>query len=145
MSDDEHDPKYPLFYKMQQNLDGEVHVLTPIKIALENNQIRALNSIIEYIVQHQNHYAFSFLFQDTLISLLQKGIKVTRLLQSDIFEHNFELEQWPAIHTDKESMMRPYSGSIFQLKDQYSNVFSEVPDVQQSSQNNDGNEDPTIK
>lgn len=58
----EHDPRCPLFYKMQQNLDGKVHVLTPIKIALENNQIRALNSIIEYIVKHQNHYAFSFLF-----------------------------------------------------------------------------------
>lgn len=131
--EDEHDPTYPLFYKMQQNLNGKVHVLTPIKIALENNQIRALNSIIGYIVEHQNHYAFSFLFQDTLISLLQKGIKVTQLLQSDIFEHTFELESWPAIHTDPESRMKPYSGSVFQLKDQYNNVFHDVPDVAPSS------------
>lgn len=54
---------------------------------------------------------------------------MTHLLQSDIFEHTFELESWPAIHTDKESKMKPYSGSIFQLKDQYTRVFHDVPDV----------------
>ena len=45
-----HSSKYPLFYKMQQNINGELKILTPIEIALEANQIRALNSIIEYIV-----------------------------------------------------------------------------------------------
>ena len=58
-----HDGKMPIFYKMQQNRYGELNILNPIDIALENNQVRALNSIIEYCVKYQNSYCFSFMFE----------------------------------------------------------------------------------
>lgn len=52
-------------------------ITTSIEIALENNQVVALNKIIEFIVKYQNSYVFTFLFDGLLIKLLNKGIKVT--------------------------------------------------------------------
>lgn len=43
--------KNPVFYKMRHNIDGEVILLSALDVALENNQIRALNLIIQYIVE----------------------------------------------------------------------------------------------
>jgi len=63
LSEEDINPRYPLFYKMQQKtFESQWDYLTPIDIALENNQIRGLNSMITYIVKYQNNYAFSFLF-----------------------------------------------------------------------------------
>ena len=61
---------YPLFYQMRRNGD----ITTPIKVALESNQIIALNKMIEYIVKYQNFYCFSFLFELELNELIKKGI-----------------------------------------------------------------------
>lgn len=69
-------------------------------IALESNQIRALNYFINYIVTFQNEFAFNFLFKECMIDLIEKGIRITKLLQSDLFEHTFEFEDWPGIHTN---------------------------------------------
>jgi len=49
---DQYSSDFPLFYKMQQNNQGETNILTPIGLALENNQIIALNRMIEYIVRY---------------------------------------------------------------------------------------------
>jgi len=62
--------QFPLFYKMRQNLDGEIQILTPIKIAIKHNQIRALNLMVDYMVEHQNSFAFSFMFTDVFIDLM---------------------------------------------------------------------------
>ena len=45
-----YNPQYPIFYKMQQQNKENTSVLTPVGLALENNQIIALNKMIEYIV-----------------------------------------------------------------------------------------------
>jgi hypothetical protein len=74
--------------------------MTPIQIALENNQVVGLNRMIEFIVKYQNTYAFSFLFENNLTMLVNKGIKVALLFESDIFFHSFEFDDWPIIHTD---------------------------------------------
>jgi hypothetical protein len=58
-----------------------------IDIALENNQVTACNLIIDYIVQYQNNFAFTFLFQENFLDLVKKGIQVSKLLESDIFCH----------------------------------------------------------
>lgn len=36
----------PIFYKMRHVIDDEVHNVSALDVALENNQIRALNLII---------------------------------------------------------------------------------------------------
>jgi hypothetical protein len=116
-----HDVQYPLFYKMQitanNEEDIETEIRTPFQIALEENQIIGINWMISYIVKYQNKYCFSFLFEESLILMINKGVKVTELLESDVFCHELEFENWPAIHTDPTSTIMPYNGSIFQLQD----------------------------
>ena len=77
----------PIFYRLRQKIINTVSYVSAIDIALEYNQIRALNLIIKYIVENQNSYAFSFLFKDNFIELMEKGIIVTELLNSNIFNH----------------------------------------------------------
>lgn len=122
--DANHSAMYPLFYKiMFTSPEGHNQIMTPIEIALENNQIRALNSIINYCVKFQNKYSFSFLFENVIIELMNKGIELTPLFESDIFCHEFEFENWPAIHTDNRDYIMPYNGSKFQLNSEYKEVF----------------------
>lgn len=82
-------------------------------MALESNQVIALNKMIEYIIAYQNHYCFSFLFENNLLQLLDKGIKVTSLLESNIFCYSFEIDDWPVISVDPSSIIIPYNGSKF--------------------------------
>ena len=51
-------------------------MISAIDTAIENNQIRATNAIISYIVKYQNNVVFSFLFEKNFVSLLDKGINV---------------------------------------------------------------------
>jgi len=43
---------HPLFYKMQHTNKKETIILTAIEIAVENNQIIALNRMIEFVVKY---------------------------------------------------------------------------------------------
>lgn len=123
IDESQHSALYPLFYKMNHNIDGVVNIVTPIEIALENNQVRALNMIIEYCVKFQNSYYFTFLFENLVIEFLEKGIILKPLFESNIFHHTFEFESWPAIHQDNTEYLVPYNGSKFHLKDRYKQTF----------------------
>jgi hypothetical protein len=66
---------YPLFYKMQINdKKGLQTIVTPLQIALEENQILAMNEMIKYIIEHQNSFCFFNLFEDTLIEMIEMGV-----------------------------------------------------------------------
>jgi len=41
----------PIFYKMRHVIDDEIKNVSALDVALENNQIRALNLIIKYIIE----------------------------------------------------------------------------------------------
>ena len=99
-----------------------------IDISLESNQIRATTLIIDYIINHQNSYVFSFLFRDNLIKIINRGVKVAKLLQSGIFCHKFDFEYWPSTHMDNRSAIRVYNGSIFQIRQMYKTL---LPDFDQ--------------
>jgi hypothetical protein len=83
--------------------------------------------IVDYITKFQNNYAFNFLFTDTFVRLLEKGIDVKDLCNSDIFCHVFEVDDWPIVHTDNTYLIRPYNDSIFKLRGKYQDVFNEKP------------------
>jgi hypothetical protein len=51
--------------------------------------------MIDYIVKYQNNYAFQFLFKDNFTDILQLEISVNNLLESDIFCHQFDYDEWP--------------------------------------------------
>jgi hypothetical protein len=75
--------KYPLIYKCMSssNKTNRKQIYkSAIDISLESNQIRATTLIIEYIINHQNSYVFSFLFKNNLIKIVNRGVKVAKLL-----------------------------------------------------------------
>lgn len=85
-----------------------------IDTALENNQLGAINLIIDYLVTYQNSYVYFFLFRENFIKLIRKGgINISVLLNSDIFYHEFDFMGWPTIHEDDNEVLAPYNGSIF--------------------------------
>ena len=106
----------------------ENQLSSAIDTALENNQIRALNEIIQYVVKYQNSYVYSYLFTDNLLSLIDKGVDVASLLASDIFYQRFDFQEWPAIHTDNTTKIVPFNGSIFRLRPSYKEIFDGLVD-----------------
>ena len=56
-----------------------------IDIALDNLQIKALDMMIAYVVKYQNTYVYSFLFEDNFMKIVDIGISVSDLINSDIF------------------------------------------------------------
>ena len=131
--------KYPIFYKIKQTVpmikDGQViedeketRILTAIDIALENNQIRAINDMIDYIIKFQNSFVFQFLFEDNFIKLLEKGIKLAPLLQSEVFYFEFNHDEWPRVSTCGDNILAPFCGSLFHLKYKYQDIFNMIPD-----------------
>ena len=71
---------FPLFFKSRKKHKNHTSYITAIDIALENNQLRAAQSIIDYITKWQNSFAFNFLFKDNFVQLLKKGINVKELV-----------------------------------------------------------------
>ena len=59
------DTSYTVFYKIFQWGDlgsKAIEIMTAIDISLKNNQIQALNLIIDYIVKNQNSYVHFYIF-----------------------------------------------------------------------------------
>jgi hypothetical protein len=63
---------------------------------------------------------------------MEKEVKLEDLLNSKVFNYVFDYDSWPSTHTDRGTYMRPYNGSIFDLRNEYQNIFFEdrfqVPD-----------------
>lgn len=57
--------------------------------------------------------------------ILEKGIKVQNLLSSKVFTVYFDYDDWPSNHFNETKSIRPYNGSIFHLRDNYSKIFTE--------------------
>jgi len=115
--------EYPLFY--QTRYDSLDYIMpgvnacckrSAIDIALENHQVRALNLMIKYIIEYQNSYVYSFLFEKNFMKIMQMGIPVTDLIQSSIFCYQFDFQEWPSIHLSSQNLIKPYNGSMFKLR-----------------------------
>lgn len=101
--------KYPIFYK---NKDGN----SAIDLALEGNQIRTVNLMIEYIVRFQNSYVYAHLFVNNLVKLIEKEVLMENLFKSQVLTYTFDFDEWPATHPDRRKMKGPYNMSIFALR-----------------------------
>lgn len=44
---------------------------------------------------------------------MDKGILIEELINSDVFNMNFDFDSWPATHTYNGKMIMPYNGSMF--------------------------------
>lgn len=120
---------YPLFYrnKIQKgpSADNRFFYRSAIDSALRNNQVAAVQCILEYIVKYQNNFVSSFLFNRNFTTLLEKGIEVKSLLESQIFNYEFDLDEWPSTHYNDEEYLRPYNENLFDLRKHYKTVFPE--------------------
>jgi hypothetical protein len=77
---------------------------------LRNNQVRAVDLIIKYIIKYQNNFSSSYLFYKNMPLILSKGIKVSDLLNSSVFKLYFKNEKWPDTHACNETAFMPYNG-----------------------------------
>lgn len=117
---------FPVFYmNKQKNRQGKVKYRNAIDTALKNNQIGAVNKIIWYITNYQNQFVSSFLFINNFPKIMEKGILVKSLLDSNVFKMDFDNDQWPQSHRYDGKLIMPYNGSMFQLIDKYKETFGD--------------------
>ena len=67
----------------------------------------------------------SFLFKKNLNDIITLGIEVTKLFESNVFQMEFDFDEWPSTHTNNDKYIRPYNGSIFDLRGSYDKIFLE--------------------
>ena len=65
------------------------------------------------------------MFKKNFPMLLQKGIEVSSLLNSNVFCFSFHYDEWPATHQNTEHCIRSYNSSIFDLRFKYKEIFPE--------------------
>jgi len=124
---------FPIFYrnkiaknrgKNHQN-DGKYYYISAIDRALRSNQVKAVETMTKYICDYQNNYVSSYLFQKILPMFLEKGIELTPLFESEVFTRRLDFDEWPSSHTNEETALRPYNGSMFTVRHAYKKVFRE--------------------
>ena len=69
-----------------------------------------------------------------MIKLISKGVHVSKLLCSDVFQHQFENDKWPVIHTNDIAAIESYNGSKFHLRNKYNEVFPYLEKEEQVQQ-----------
>lgn len=120
---DEHEeffPKdFPIFYR---NEEGK----SAIDTALDANQIRSVNTMIEYICRRQDSWVYANLFTENLVSLINKGVTLRTLFDSNVFKLPIDSAEWPSAHKVTSFMLKPYDGSVFDLRFNYEKVFPKV-------------------
>ena len=58
--------------------------------------------------------------------MMDKGVNMTPLLASGIYNYTFDYDEWPPISTNTVSLLKPYNESIFKLRYKYPQVFPEL-------------------
>ena len=120
---------YPLFYRNKyqkgKGKDVKYFYRSAIDSALKNNQVRAVELIIKYIEDYQNKFESGYLFYRNFPSLLDKGIDIQPLLRSEVFNFQFDFDEWPSTHHNPNEYLRPFNESIFMIRKHYRTVFPE--------------------
>jgi hypothetical protein len=57
--------------------------------------------------------------------MVEKGILIKDLLNSNVFAFVFDFDEWPSVHTNRETYMRPYNGELFAIRKSYRMIFPE--------------------
>lgn len=118
---------HPIFFPNKHPITLGTH--NAMDVALDNNQIRACELIIKHIVNYQHSYTSSYLFRNNILKMLDKGLNLEELLCSEVFEYEFEADEWPSSHNCLHKMIRPYNAALFNLRKHYDDVFPDLPKV----------------
>jgi|TARA_B110000305_G_C19407318_1_gene623476 hypothetical protein len=119
--------EYPIIYKnkIRKKTGKDFYYISALDAALKNNQVKAVNKMIEYVVKYQNNYVSSYLFLKILPSLMQKDIKIQAILESEIFTVIFDFDEWPGNHNNDEECVRFYNESFYHLRHHYKTIYPE--------------------
>lgn len=90
--------------------------------------------MIDYITKFQNNFQSSYLLQRTLPKLLEMGIPIRKILESNVFSVNIDFDQWPGSHENDKYLIKPYNGSFFDLRHNYREIFPELCKEQDKGQ-----------
>lgn len=60
------------------------------------------------------------------MDLIDKGVAMTDLLRSKIFNHTFDFDEWPTTSSDTTKMIEPYNNSMFKLRFEYPKIFNKI-------------------
>lgn len=113
------DDEFPIFYQQKDKR-------TAIDVALDKNQIKSVDLMLDYIVKYQNRYVYANLFKYNLVDLLEKGVMLTHLMESQIINNIFDFDEWPGTTDDIEKMFGAFNDSIFTLRKKYKHVFPQL-------------------
>ena len=74
-----------------------------------------------------------------MTDMIEKGVSIIPLLNSDIFCEQFDYDEWCGTHWNDKEVMKPYSGSIFRLRNKYKSIFgakefSPMPDEEEDKE-----------
>jgi hypothetical protein len=106
----------------------DLNLFSAIDTALENNQVRGVQLILDHIVNYQNSYVSFTLFRGILGDLMSKGLVLEPLLSSDIFYKKLEFEDWPSAHSCLDKILVPYNGSLFEMRYNYDEIYPTLGD-----------------
>lgn len=98
--------EFPIFYK---NIDGS----TVFDQALKKRQMNSLTLMLKYMVNYQNSYVYTNLFENCLLDMIQKEVKMKDLFDSDILNHVLEFIEWPDNHHNTDRILVPYNDPFF--------------------------------
>jgi hypothetical protein len=65
------------------------------------------------------------MFTQNIAVIFEKGIQISSLLQSKVFVVTFDHDDWPTNHYNEDKCIKPYNGSIFNLRFNYKNIYYE--------------------
>ena len=54
------------------------------------------------------------------------GVNTDIILHSNIVFEKFDFDEWPSSHVNPKKVIAPYNGSIYNLRQYYKEIFSEV-------------------
>jgi hypothetical protein len=54
-----------------------------------------------------------------------KGIPLSSLFHSDVFNYTFDFDEWPSSHPNDTLCSKPYVGNFFELRNKYETIFAE--------------------
>ena len=91
------DQKYPLNLQKQNQEEEQRELLLqlPNRHSPEEQPGTAVDKLIEYIFKYWNIFVSSYLFVKNLPIIISKDIKIYLLLKSDIFQVEFDFDEWP--------------------------------------------------
>ena len=116
------DSQFPIFFKNERGSSA-------LDTALNYNQIRSVNLMIEYMCEFQNSFVYAHIFEKNLVEFINKGVKMHELFESGIMNYHFDFDEWPATSKNHDTVLRPYNGSLFSLRYAFEQIFPDLHKV----------------